>query len=286
MQHFIIGSRLMAQLFPDNEKIKKRLKEDADYDILINEDLTPEIKKYFQGIYQTNKVDLHYIPILWPIFCQQYSSFNQRPFPPHAPISDKRNVLFTLKASHVSFDPKNEPNWQKKTFYDLFLMSEEGCTIIEPLFYELHQFWTDKFGERWRADFTKESSDFFDDAVSRENVHDDLHRAVAFYDQPAFKFLQDPRQTTVWVDPVKFYSVDEHIRQRVVIEEAQTLALERFILPGKISNKNIAYQKTVEALVDRLAPLWMTIYIINNLNFFLNYKEDYGSLYLSQTIDN
>jgi hypothetical protein len=58
-----------------------------------------------------------------------------------------------------------------------------------------------------------------------------LHKQVAYYDKPAFRFVQEPNQTTVWVCPDKFWAVSEHIRQRVIIEEAQTLALERHILP-------------------------------------------------------
>lgn len=273
MQHFLIGSRLFVRLFPDNPKIAKRVKDNTDYDVLVENEPTPEMVTYFKELYGT-RTELHWIPILWNVLSKDV--FFDDPF------YDKKlykNVYFTLKASHVPFDKVHKD----KTFFDLFLMADEGCVIIEPLFYELHDFWTQKFGDKWRADFTKESSEFFDDAVSRENVHDELHESVKFYDVPAFKFLQEPDQTTVWVCPEKFKSTTEHIRQRVVIEEAQTLALERFILTGIIKNKKIAYQKCLKGLVDRLAPLWMIIYIINNLNFFLNYEEDYGTTYLSRT---
>lgn len=275
MQHFLIGSRLFVKLFPDNPKIQKRLKDNTDYDVLVENEPTPEMIKYFKELYG-QKTELHWIPILWRIFNYE-DTFKSIETEGYSYLKDYlKDVYFTLKASHVSFDKVHKD----KTFYDLFLMAEEGCVIIEPLFYELHDFWTKKFGEKWRADFTKESSEFFDDVVSRENVHDELHEAVKFYDVPAFKFLQEPDQTTVWVCPEKFKSTTEHIRQRVVIEEAQTLALERFILPKIINNKKIAYQKCLKGLVDRLAPLWMIIYIINNLNFFLNYEEDYGKTYL------
>lgn len=268
MNHFIIGSRLFKQLFPDNEKVQKRCKDDADWDILINEEPTEEIKMHFKELYGS-KTELHYIPLLWKMLelqekCQQHFSV----------LITTRNIYFTLKASHVYFHKVHF----SKTIYDLFLMAEEGCQIIEPLFYDLYNFWKEKFNEPWRADFTKESSEFFDDAVSRENLHDELHKSVAHpdYGHPAFKFLQEPNQTTVWVCPDKFKNTTEHIRQRVVIEEAQALALERDLLTGKIKNKTIAYQKWVKALIQRLAPLWMTVYIINNLNYFLTYKEDYG----------
>jgi hypothetical protein len=260
MFYTLIGSRLFAELFPSNPKVQQRCKETADYDFLVEIEPHPtfvdEMKQQFG-----NKTEVHYIPVRELFTLLTRGSIEQR-----------RNAYFTLKASHISFHKVHS----RKTFYDLFLMSGEGCKIIEPLFYDLHKYWTDKFGEPWRADFTKESSDFFDDAVSRETLHDELHKSVAYYDQPAFKFLQEPNQTTVWVCPDKFKEVSEHIRQRVVIEEAQTLALERFILTRKLPHLQIAYIRMVEALVDRLAPLWMTIYIINNLHYFLTFNENYA----------
>lgn len=251
----------MVTLFPHDEKYSRRLKDNADYDVLlpINLGKSIRVKKYFSNLYKTNKVDLHYIPDFWD-YIEQHPD-------------DLLNAFFTLKASHVPWDTTIH---KEKTFYDLYLLSEKGAKIIEPLYYKLHKFWTGKFGEKWRADFTKESSEFFNDAVSRESVHDDLHKSVAFYDQPAFKFLQDPEQTTVWVCPNKFANTTEHIRQRVVIEEAQTLAIERILskAKGKLS-PNIAYFKMLQGLIDRLAPLWMTIYILNNYFIFVNYKENY-----------
>jgi hypothetical protein len=258
---------MFKELFPDNERIQKRCKPCADFDVLVQHEPSPGTIKYFKDIYG-NKTEVTCIPPIW-----KYFQFTERFSPNYV-----KDVYFTLKGSHVYFHKVHF----KKTMYDLYLMSHEGCQIIEPLFYELYEFWKEKFGEPWRADFTMESEEFFDDAVSRENVHDELHQSVAHpdYGHPAFKFLQEPGQTTVWVCPEKFKNTTEHIRQRVVIEEAQTLAMERFLLPKTIENKNIAYIKMVEALVQRLAPLWMTIYIINNLNYFLNYREDYGKTYV------
>lgn len=260
MKYHIFGSRLMAGLFPNKPKFQSRVKATSDWDILLERepDDVKATKEYFKQKFEASKVEFHYIPAIWEIFENQSSNL--------------ADVFFTLKASHVPWDKVHK----KKTFYDLYLLSEQECKIIEPLYYELHEFWKQKFGEPWRADFEKESTDFFDDAVSRENVHDELHQLVAYYEHPAFKFLQEPDQTTVYVCPEKFKNVTEHIRQRVVIEEAQTLALERFILPKTMTNKHLAYTKMVEGLVDRLAPLWMTVYILNNFFYFINYKEDYG----------
>lgn len=260
---------MLVNLFPTNERVQRRLKPDTDFDVLTESELTDDEKSNFKIHYDTNKVDFHVIPPIWNLLSSWKPNFHKYP---HSKIPNIQNIFFTLKASHVPFDKI----WKDKTFYDLQLMNVEGCQVMEPLFFELYDYWTVKFGDKWRADFTKESADFFNDAVSRENLHDELHKSVAYYEVPAFKYLQEPEQTTVWVCPEKFKQVTEHIRQRVVIEEAQALALERFILPDKIKNKHIAYTKMLKALVDRLCPKWMVPYIVNNLNYFLTFKEDYN----------
>ncbi len=260
IQHYIIGSRLLKTLFPANHKVQQRCKDTADYDVLIDHEPTQQDKEYFKTMYG-NKTECHCIPPLW-------NCVN------HLVVSDDvfKNVLFTLKSSHVSFDKVHK----KKTFYDIWLMSSEGCTVIEPLFYELHEFWTKKFGEKWRADFTKESSDFFNDAVSRENVHDDLHELVKKYDKPAFKYLQDEGQTTVYVCPEKFKNLTFDMQKQVIIEEAQVLAIEReFLNHDGIKNQYIAYSKWLEAMVDRIAPLWQIPFICNNFYNLLSHKSEF-----------
>ena len=267
MKHFIIGSRLFKTLFPDNERIQNRCKETADYDVLVEAEPSDEVVKYFKQLYG-NKTEVHCIPSLWNILSTDV--FFDDPF------FDKKlyqNVYFTLKASHVYFHRQHF----EKTIFDLYLMSSEGCVIIEPLFYELYEFWVQKFGEPWRPDFTKTSEEFFNDAVSRENVHDELHQLVSFFPEPAFKQLQEPNQETVYVCPKKWAALDDFTKKRIIIEEAEVLALERDLIPGHMKNKTIAYQKWLKAEIHRIIPLWMSIYVIDNLFFFLNFTEDYGN---------
>lgn len=63
-QHFIIGSRWMKKLFPNNDKIQRRCKPDADYDVLVNTEPYAELKNDFKKVYGS-KTELHYIPELW-----------------------------------------------------------------------------------------------------------------------------------------------------------------------------------------------------------------------------
>ncbi len=271
--HFVIGSKWMKKLWKDDPVIQERCSGDKDTDVLlgtppVNYLDSPDLSKdkdvlaHFKSMYGS-KTELHHIPDL-------YISIMSTKYIDIAEVTLK-NIYFTLKASHVPWDKIH----QEKTFYDLYLMSERGCKIVPNLYYKLNNYWTDKFGPKWRADFTKESSDFFDDAVSREHVHDELHEKVKFFEKPAFKYLQEEGQTTVYVDETKFYNATEDLRRAVIIEEARVLAIERFLGPGFKRNEYICYRHFIKALVERMAPLWMTIYIVNNLFYFFNIKNNF-----------
>lgn len=253
MKHYIIGSRLLVELFPH---LSSRLKPNSDLDFLVETEPSKDDVKYFKQLYG-NKTELHYIPLIWPYFEEG---------------NDLANVLFTLKCSHVGFDKIHKD----KTFHDIWLLNREGCKIIEPLYFQLYEYWESLKGPKWRADFTKESTDFFDDAVSRENEHDNLHLKYAFEKgKPAFKYLQHEGQTTVWVDPELWDNVSDEIRKNVIIEEAQVLSIERKHPMSRYGS----YVHFLKGLVDRLAPLWMTVYILNNWDYFLNFKQNTNNYY-------
>jgi hypothetical protein len=234
----LIGSRRMVELFDIRRDVTN-----SDWDYLT----TVPVEK-------SGKVEIHLDPLLYYLYTK---------------YPDERVMLFTLKASHFPFHRHH----LKKTLYDLHQMQKTGVKLDESLFYILYYYWEGKFGKPWRADFTKDSAEFFDDAVSRESLHDDLHELSKGFDMPAFRYLQDPAQTTVYVDRDKFFEATEELRQRVVIEEAQTLALERYASKG-IGTPQIIYSEFISGLIERLAPLWMAPYIINNLDFFLTYKDE------------
>lgn len=251
--YILIGSHLMISLF-EGDKISKRVKKNSDVDILVREDF---VDVDYEEMFGTKKVDVHRDTFLYELLSKR---------------GIDKDTFFTLKASHVYFDKEHFD----KTIYDLFLMSAEGCVVDKELHQILYDHWLLKFGEKWRADFTKEVDEFFDDAITREFNHDALHKAFAKFGEPAFYMLQEPDQTTVYVCPTKFENLEEKYKRAVIIEEAQVLSIERFYEQGLFKNNSyIPYTKMIGALIQRLAPLWMTIYIINNLDYFLKYKENY-----------
>lgn len=260
--HVLIGSKAISNAFDGTDYGFDRYKEKSDVDVLLRE--WPENKfrarQFFKDFYETLKVDLHVIPPLWTAI--------------EDAVDSSRNILFTLKASHLTYDP---PRTEPKTVYDLINMSKLGCKINNRLFIQLYYHWMKQFGRKWRADFTEEADSFFDNAINTDIDHDFLHETFKKYDQPAFRYVQEPGQTTVWVDPFKFTKVGVEKRNAVIIEEAQVLAIERFHMQGSEVNQHIAFRKMIVALVKRLAPLWMVPYILNNFHYFMIYQEDYYS---------
>jgi hypothetical protein len=257
MKYFYIGSRALDLILPDEILIRKNIA-DRDHDILVHSSVDKtEAKLRFKQKFG-DKVEIHQCDILWHALDEART------------IQRIVDILFTLKVSHVMFHKHHKD----KTLHDIVLLCEFG-KIDEELFFNLYEYWCTLFGTPWRADFTKESSDFFNDAVSREHQHDELHLTVAKFPQPAFKYLQNPDQTTVWVCPDKFRNADDDLKRQVIIEEAQVLALERDIIPGRCKHPQLSYIKKVYDLIDRLAPLWMIPYIAQNLKFFITHKQNY-----------
>ena len=249
MDHYLIGSRLWKELYPNSN----RCKPNSDWDILVEKEID---KKYFENLYKSKKIELHAIPPLW-----DYLKSN----------SIDGNMLFTLKASHVFWSE----HWFEKTLNDLFLLKERGCFLNRALFQNLYVFWENKFGPIKYPNFKLSTEEFFQDYVIRKVSHDELHNSVKKFEWPAYKYAQKPNQTTVEIHENIFLLLKPEIQKRIVIEEAQVLGIERLLLTNKTQNIHIAYLEGLKLLIKRLAPLWLAVYIIENIYEFLSYREDY-----------
>lgn len=159
------------------------------------------------------------------------------------------DMLFTIKNSHRY--KKNSPFFWK-TFSDWHRMRLYGAKVRD----EYKEFLRLREKETYTNALPKlnvSKDKFFDgDDVKYVWEHDDIHKAVAINEQPAYThYLKDGEQ--VLTDRSKFFSCSQHIRVSGAYEEAAVLAVERSLVPfpGKLTDERAwryAYSKVCSSI--------------------------------------
>ena len=144
------------------------------------------------------------------------------------------NILLAIKDSHKykKFEtPRGCANFYKHAI-DWHSMVRCGAEI-KP---EHKEFITLRERETYIHKLPKlnvSKEEFFDSSknnVQQIFVHDDIHRAIAINDKPAYEYYMVDG-SEVLTSKKKFFECSEHIRLCGVIEEAITLAVERSLVP-------------------------------------------------------
>lgn len=190
------------------------------------------------------------------------------------------DLLYTLKVSHCLWDI----HWDK-TMFDIQFFQNKGCKLNVELFYELYEYWKSIHNTK-RTNFDKSNEDFFNDKVVRTYNHDDLHRIIMKTDQPLFNLIKKDLNGAE-IDADLFGKLDITTKFDIVREEAYVIALERWLIPEITSNPQVAYSRALKALITRLSPVWLVLFIAENYstlkkldsNFYLKFKEiTYGKI--------
>jgi hypothetical protein len=124
----------------------------------------------------------------------------------------------------------------------------------------------------------KTKDDFFDDAVDKIYIHDDIHAVVAFGDEPMFRKIQKS-ETMVhcFFDMWQYLPYSDQVH--CVQEEAMVIALERFIIPGRIKSQRVAYLKALEKICTTLTSGWFRDFAIDNYQECASNVPDYVSIF-------
>lgn len=143
------------------------------------------------------------------------------------------NTLYALKMSHRY--KKDSPHFYK-TMHDIKTMREAGAVIPAEL-----QGW---FKRRERETYNyshpklnQSKADFFTDDVPYTWDHDDIHKAVALGNRPAYLEYIVPGEE-VKCSKEMFYACSEQTRLNGVYEESMVLALERSIYPYEVEGED------------------------------------------------
>ena len=183
-------------------------------------------------------------------------------------------ILYTLKLSHA-FWPINWP----KTMHDIEFFQKKSVKYDEELLSLLYKDWIEIHGKK-RAYLKKTNDDFFKDGVDRKYVHDDIHRAVAYYDEPMFeKLKKDRSQAMLSHDMFLELSYDDQLK--LCREEIYVTALERFLIPKEFRmSRRAAYMGGCRLLVTSMTKGWFAKFIVTNwINLSKPDEHDFVGLF-------
>lgn len=229
MRKVLIGSRAAQYCFPDFRQSK-----DEDYLVDYEVSSTKKIEYHNAnlGIGLTNILDEDQIA--------------------------SPETLYTLKLSHCFWSI----NWAK-TMHDINFFQNKNVIHNEKLFKELYKDWEVIHGKK-KASLKKSNEDFFKDNVNRKYVHDDIHKAIAYYDEPMFnKVKQDISQALLSKE--MFNALSHEDKLKLCREEIYATAIERFIVPRDFRiDKLVAYRGACRLLMTSMTKGWFPTFIALN----------------------
>lgn len=177
------------------------------------------------------------------------------------------NFLYHCKATTLGWNV----HWEK-TANDVLFFQRKGFKLNADLYKLLVKDFTEIHGEKWAKLKGKDSTTFFEDAITRKYNHDSIHEVIAYYDEPIYKSTLKS-QDSVLCDKEKFEKLSFENKIKMVKEEIFVTALERYLIPSNFKYSiNLAYWRSLKKLTTTMSSGWFKFFIIDN--FLDLYKND------------
>jgi len=247
MKNLLIGSRALEYWSPDF-----KCKPNADWDIISLHEIKDD----------TKRIEHHAFNALGSSDLQRYASDE------YIDIAGQRVYIVTpigltiIKRSHLWRDL----SFQKHiTHYHKHLAKYRSLfTEVDELILENRTKLTMVAYPQGHPSLKKSVEDFFDDYVEKKYNHDYLHELVAYHDKPLYTQLQRD-SSSAWCDKDLWDKLSTADKIKCVAEEAQVIAIERFLVP---SNWNYAprhaYLKALDKVCTTLCSGWFREFAIDN----------------------
>jgi hypothetical protein len=233
----IIGSHAMKHWFPELKRTPKDL-DSISKDTVMSKDIQNYWVDSFQYILDNNKDDKFIDP----------------------------DFLLTLKMSHFGWNI----HWDK-TMCDVLFLKDRGCKVVKSLYDSLVKDWIKVHGKQWASLKGKDSTTFFEDAVTRKYIHDDIHEAVAVYDKPLYETLIVDGVVCSKIGFDKL-SLDDKIL--MTKEEIWVTALERYHIPSDFTcGHAMAYGNSLKKLATTMSSGWFKFFILDNFKLLTGCKD-------------
>ncbi len=184
------------------------------------------------------------------------------------------NVLLALKLSHRY--KKNSPHFLK-TMEDVHFLRSVGANVKDEKLAAILKVREKETYDYSHPSLMQDKDNFF---VKDESFyvwdHDDIHKAVATLDKPAYMYFK-PNDSEVMVSKKMWDECEHHIKLRAGLEEAMVLATERSLVPhpGKLTPKQ-AFDKALEKVCTSITSGWFREFCWENYYAIQNlYNEDF-----------
>lgn len=184
--------------------------------------------------------------------------------------------LYAIKRSHI-----HRPLAFSKHLMDMIWlksqMTEDQEQEIARFLEERKRLTYKEFGHNVPS-LMQSNDSFFDDAVDKVYVHDDIHEVVAFYDAPIYTRLKHDEGLAFCVQDL-WDQLSHGDKVKCVQEEAMVIALERFIIPKRLKSSRMAFLKALEKICTTLTSGWFRDFAIDNYEAIASNVPDFVSIF-------
>ena len=194
-------------------------------------------------------------------------------------------LLYSLKFSHAFWDI----HWNK-TIFDISFFQQKGIKLDEELLPLLYKDCEARYGKK-KSYLNVSNDKFFDDKVERVYIHDDIHRAIAFYKEPLFEKIKENKEKAL-TSRKMFDSLNLDDKLKLCREEIYVTALERELIPNNFERDiQGAYRVAIKKLITQMTSGWFPRFILENwqelkridINYVEKFKQNIEKYGLRQT---
>src|SRR5690606_23067123 len=102
----------------------------------------------------------------------------------------------------------------------------------------------------------KSNEDFFDDKVTKYFIHDNIHKIMAYYNEPIYERLKENKHLAKCKKEL-WLNLSHEDKVKCVREECFVIAVERFVIPNFMNNKaympdHMSFNKALEKVCTTL----------------------------------
>lgn len=211
-------------------------------------------------LYNNRMLECYICPLVW-LYIQKRSHI-------HRPIKFARHIrqLQIIKEQLIK-------NGQ-------FPLSKEYQKTLDRRIYITKKKYPDRV-----PSLNKSNEDFFDDKVTKYYIHDDIHKVMAYYDEPIYEKLKIDKSLAK-CEKELWTNLSHGDKIKYVQEECFVIAVERFVIPKIKTNQrympdHMSFNKALEKVCTTLTSGWFRDFAIDNWEEIRRFEVDFYSKLLN-----